>query len=214
MDRQIVILGSGAHARVVHDILLACGEGQSVAAFVDVDGDGPGGASVSGRPLMSGLDEFDRYIKTHDVTAIIGHGNNSRRRAIMGWLDQRGMEAGNAVHPSAVISPDVDIAPGTTVSAGAVILTGSRIGRAVIINTAATIDHDCVVDDFAQLAPGAHLAGRVHVQEGAFIGIGAAVIQNLTVGRGCVIGAGAAVVRAAPEHTLVIGVPGRVRRQL
>ncbi len=33
------------------------------------------------------------------------------------------------------------------------------IGRGVIVNTSATIDHDCVVDDFAHLAPASMSAG-------------------------------------------------------
>jgi len=214
MSSKTVIVGAGAHARVVYDILRAGGEADDVAAFVDVEGKGRAGPSLDGRPVLSGLAELEDYMKANDVAAVLGHGNNARRKALMAWLDERGAAMRTAVHPRAVISPDVEIGDCSTVSAGAVILTGSRIGRGVIVNTAATIDHDCVVGDFVQLAPGSHLAGRVTVEAEAFIGIGAVVIQNLTVGRGCVVGAGAAVVRETPEKTLVIGVPARVRRHL
>ena len=71
-----------------------------------------------------------------------------------------------------------------------------------------------MVEDFVQVAPGAHLAGRVKVGAEAFIGIGAVVIQNLTIGRASVIGAGAAVVRDVPPDSLAIGVPARVRKHL
>ena len=213
MSTETVIIGSGAHARVVYDILLAAGEAESVTVFVDVEGKGLAGGSLAGKPVLPGLAELEDYMKNHDVAAVLGHGNNSRRKALMGWLDDRGAKTRSAIHPRTVISPEVEIGTCTTVSAGAIILTGSRIGRGVIVNTAATVDHDCVVGDFVQLAPGSHLAGRVTVNDEAFVGIGAVVIQNLTVGRACVIGAGAAVVRDAPEETLVIGVPARVRRQ-
>ncbi len=214
MPDEIVIVGSGAHARVVYDILTACGRKDRVAAFVDVEEKAGEDQTVAGKPVIRGLAAFQDYLSSHKAAAILGHGNNSRRKALMAWLEERKVETTTAVHPSAVISPDVQIGTCTTVSAGAIILTGVRIGRGVIVNTSATVDHDCVVGDFVQLAPGSHLAGRVTVGDDAFIGIGAVVIQNITVGKGCVVGAGAAVVRNTPESTLVIGVPARVRRQL
>ncbi len=214
MAGSIVIVGAGAHARVVHDILTACDQSEAVAAFVDVEGKGAPGETILQRPVISGLPAFEDYLADNEVTAVIGHGNNSKRKTLLEWLEERNVATRNAVHPSAIISPDVEIDTLTTVSAGAVIITGSRIGKAVIVNTAATVDHDCTVGDFAQLAPGSHLGGRVTIEPGAFVGIGAVVIQNLTVGSAAVVGAGAAVVRDTPPDTLVLGVPARVRRHL
>lgn len=214
MSTETVIAGCGAHARVVYDILRAAGEGESVTAFVDVEGKGLSGGSIAGKPVLAGLAELEDYMQGRDVAVVLGHGDNSRRKTLMAWLDDRGAKTRIAAHPRATISPDVEIGACTTISAGAVILTGSKIGRGVIVNTASTIDHDCVVGDFVQLGPGSHLAGRVTVGAEAFVGIGAVVIQNLTVGAGSIIGAGAAVVRETPAGTLVIGVPARVRRHL
>ena len=214
MAEEIIIVGSGAHARVVFDILKAAGRSGNVGAFVDVEGKGEAPATMEGVQVIQGLEAMHEYVKTHEVTAILGHGNNSRRKSILPHLEGLGVKLGTAVHPSAIISPGVEIGGGTTVSAGTVLVTGAKIGKAVIINTAATVDHDCVIGDFVQIAPGAHLAGRVKVESEAFVGIGAVVIQNLTIGRASVIGAGAAVVRDVPPESLVIGVPARVRKHL
>ncbi len=214
MASEIVIVGNGAHARVTYDILQAEGKTEQVSAFVDVEGKSAEGETIFGKPVMVGLAAFDDYIRANDVTAILGHGNNSRRKAIMGWLEERNVQTASAMHPSAIISPGAEIGDCSTISPGVIILTGAKIGRGVILNTAATVDHDCVIEDFAQLAPGANLAGRVTVGTEAFVGIGAVVIQNVTVGAKCVIGASAAVVRDTPPDTLVIGVPARVRRRL
>jgi acetyltransferase-like isoleucine patch superfamily enzyme len=63
-----------------------------------------------------------------------------------------------------------------------------------------------------------HLAGRIHVGERVFIGIGASIINGtdghpLLIGADAVIGAGACVTRGVDPGMTVVGVPARpVRR--
>ena len=45
---------------------------------------------------------------------------------------------------------------------------------------------------------------------GAFIGIGANIIQCLSVGDYAVVGAGAAVIQDIPEYATAVGVPAKV----
>jgi sugar O-acyltransferase (sialic acid O-acetyltransferase NeuD family) len=215
MVGEIIIVGAGAHARVVFDILRAEGKAVNVVAFVDVEGRGElAGKTVFDRPVIDGIEAAKEFSKGRDVTAVIGHGNNSKRKELLPQLEEAGFLVSTAVHPTAIISPDVEIGKATTISAGAILVTGAKIGKGCIINTGATVDHDCEVGDFAQVAPGANLAGRVKIGSEAFIGIGSVVIQNLVVGEGSVVGAGAAVVRDVPDKCLVIGVPARVRKKL
>ena len=58
---------------------------------------------------------------------------------------------------------------------------GCRIGKHVILNTACSIDHDCVIDDYAHIAPGAHLCGNVRVGEGSLVGVGVGVAPNTKI---------------------------------
>ncbi len=43
---------------------------------------------------------------------------------------------------------------------------GAQIGHHVIINTNASVDHDCVQEDFVHISPQAGLAGNVSVGDG------------------------------------------------
>ena len=52
------------------------------------------------------------------------------------------------------------------------------------------------------------------IEDGAWIGAGAAVLDGVRVGRGAVIGANAVVTRDVPPHTVAVGVPARVIRDL
>lgn len=84
-------------------------------------------------------------------------------------------------HPSAEIAQDVEIQDGTVVMAGVVIQPGCNIGKHVILNTNCTVDHDCIIGDYAHIAPGAVLCGNVQVGEGALVGAGAVCVPGAII---------------------------------
>ncbi len=55
-------------------------------------------------------------------------------------------------------------------------------------------------------------AEGIVIQDGAWIGAGASILDGVRVGRGSVIGANAVVTRDVPDHSLAVGVPARVVR--
>lgn len=54
------------------------------------------------------------------------------------------------------------------------------------------------------------------IGEGSLIGMGATVLNGAKIGRGCLIGAGALITegKEIPDHSLVMGAPGRLVRVL
>jgi galactoside O-acetyltransferase len=57
-------------------------------------------------------------------------------------------------------------------------------------------------------------AGRVLVEDNAFLGAHVVVLPDVRIGTGAVVGAGAVVTRDVPPHTVVAGVPARVIKRL
>jgi acetyltransferase-like isoleucine patch superfamily enzyme len=54
----------------------------------------------------------------------------------------------------------------------------------------------------------------IRIEDGCWIGAGAIILDGVTIGRGSCIGAGAVVTRSIPAHSLAVGVPARVIRDL
>jgi len=199
---KVLIVGSGGHARVVADILLAAPGAEPLGFLSPETGEGEPfrGLPVLGRGLSDA--------PGHDGV-VLAVGDNRVRAALAEAYADRGVAFVPAVHPSAVIAPDAELGPGCVVCAGAVVGIGARIGAHAILNTGCTVDHDCVVGECCHVAPGAHLAGDVTLGTGAFIGIGACVTQGRSIGDWATAGAGAAVVRNVRPGAVVVGVPAR-----
>lgn len=110
--------------------------------------------------------------------------------------------AGASIWYGAVVRADVeriDIGECTNIQDGA-ILHGDP-GLPTILEDHVTIGHRAVI----------HSA---HIERGCLIGIGAVVLNGVRVGTGSIIGAGAVVTKDIPPLSLVIGIPGKVIRQI
>jgi sugar O-acyltransferase (sialic acid O-acetyltransferase NeuD family) len=204
MEDALLVLGAGGHAKVVIDTARA--QGWSVYAAVD-DNPSLWGHPIEGVPVLGSLETAAGW----QGWAIIAVGDNRTRYAVS---QRYALRWATLIHPTAWLSPSAKIGEGTLVAAGVVVQPEAQIGRHAILNTACSIDHDCVVGDWVHIAPGARLAGGVHVDEGALVGIGAVVLPNIRIGAWSVVGAGAVVTREVPPHAVVVGVPARLIREV
>lgn len=200
--RSLVMVGASGHGKVCADI--AGKGGYEEVFFLDDDVDR---TCCAGYPVVGIVDDFGRYLNRADFFVAVG--NPNIRRKITERIKNAGGEIATLIHPNAVIASDIKIGEGTVVMAGAVINPGTEIFKAVIVNTSSSIDHDCMVEDYAHVSVGAHLAGNVHVGNETWIGAGVIVSNNVDICGGCIIGAGAVVIRDIREAGTYVGVPAR-----
>jgi sugar O-acyltransferase (sialic acid O-acetyltransferase NeuD family) len=208
MGIPVIVIGAGGHAKVLIDALLTIGI--EVLGATDMD---PVrlDSSICGLRVLGDDNILVRYAP-QAVRLVNGLGSvavTTARQRIYEKYKGLGYSFETIIHPSAVVSKDVELSEGVQVMAGAIIQAGSRIGQNTIINTGATVDHDCEIGAHVHLAPGAILSGSVKVGSGTHIGTGAVVIQNILVGHNDIIGAGSVVVENIADCRKVIGVPAR-----
>lgn len=199
--KRIVIIGASGHAKVVAEIAKLNGY-KDFIFFADVD---IGVKECAGYPVLIG-----KSTEVPDAQEMfVAIGNDEARKRFMDQYKERNFPV--LIHPNAVVAHGVEIGEGSVIMAGAVINPSSRIGRGAIVNTTSSVDHDCVLGDYVQVAPGAHLCGTVIVGDGTFIGAGATVRDKVKICGGCIIGAGAVVIGDLHEPGTYIGVPARKR---
>jgi len=206
--RPVIVLGAGGHAKVVIDALQAAGA--DILGAVDPDGT-THGTSILGVSVLGADDVVLNH--TPDAIALVnGVGStepSNRRKDLYRHFRDAGYAFASVLHPSAVIGGEVEIADAAQIMAGAVVQPGCRIGVNTIINTRASVDHDCVIGDHVNIAPGAVLGGGIIVGGGSHIGAGSSVIQNVRIGADVLVAAGAAVVTDFPDGARIAGVPAR-----
>ena len=206
---RVLIIGAGGHAQVVADILLRRYEQGARIRPVGYLDDSPHlfGKDLLGIPVVGAVASCSAI--PHDAV-VIAIGENRTRARIFHMLKQQGERFVNAIHPAAVMAPDVRLGEGIVICAGVVVNPYATIGDNVILNTCCSVDHHGKIEEHVHIAPGTHLGGNVHIETGAFIGIGSAVIPGRCIGQWAVIGAGAAVTTDIPAFATAVGVPARV----
>ena len=70
--------------------------------------------------------------------------------------------------------------------------------------------HHNVIENYVFVGPNSCTGGNVHIKEGAFIGLGASIIPNITIGKWSVVGAGSVVIEDVPDYVTVVGVPAKI----
>ncbi len=201
--RGLLVVGAGGHGRVVADAARECGTWGRIA-FLDACYPG---LSRSGDWQVIGEDSDAIGLRQEFPDLVVAIGDaHTRVRLLDNFLSQ-GFNLPVIIHPNASVSRGVELGDGCVVLAQAAINFGVVAGRGCIINTSASVDHDCSLGDGVHVCPGVHLSGGVVVGDCSWLGVGAAVIQQVNIGADTTVGAGAVVTGDLPDKVTAVGVP-------
>ena len=204
MPDTIVVLGSGGHAKVVIDAVLARTPAREI--IVLDDSAASFGKTILGIEVSGTWNDCSRFRSAGFVPAV---GDNRARAELVDWLDQNGLRLETVIHPAACVAGSAVIGPGCFISAGAIVMAEARIGAGAILNTAATVDHDCTIGEAAHIAPGVHSCGNVRVGARTLVGVGSSIRPGIEVCDDVVLGAGSVVVRSISVPGTYAGNPAR-----
>ena len=131
--------------------------------------------------------------------------------------------AGSAwVAPSADVVGDVELEEGASVWYQCVLrgdIAPIRVGRSTNIQDLTMVhvdvDRPCVIGDEVGIGHRA-IVHACEIGDGALVGMGAIVLSGAVIGEGALVAAGAVVTEGmeVPPDSLVVGVPGRIIREV
>jgi sugar O-acyltransferase (sialic acid O-acetyltransferase NeuD family) len=201
----MILIGYSGHAFVVYGILKTMGKIATNYCDATEKTKNPFNLQYLGNEQSEAAQQA---LQQNDFFIAIG--DNVIRQKVFENLATQNLLPINAIHTTAVIDESATLHPqGVMVAANATINPLVQIGKGVICNTNCSIDHECIIGNFAHIAPGAVLCGNVKVGASTFVGANAVVKQGITIGSNCMIGAGAVVVKDVPDGARVVGVPAK-----
>lgn len=208
MFAPIVVLGAGGDALVVGEAVL---QGQRAGHPVELVGfldDTLKGQTVYERPVLGGLDDWNKLDSDIRFVPAIQKVKDAPRRAqrvdslaipIERWI--------TIIHPRAEVSSDCVIAHGAFIASCATVQPECRIGAFASLRAGAMMGHSCRVDEHAYVGPNAVMCGHTVLERGAHLGPGSILLDNKTMGEFSVAGIGAAVTKNVRARTIVFGNP-------
>jgi len=207
--QKLIILGAGLFAVEVADYISRM-EDYELVGFVEGIHRERCHETLFGLPVIW-IDDVTRLGYAYKAVCAVG---STRRKRFIQQAVGLGLNFATIVHPSAQVSHTARLGGGTIISPGAVIAASTKIGCHVITNRGCLIGHHAEIGDYVTISPGANIAGKVKIGDSCFIGMGAVVLDGISVGNNSVIGAGSVVTKDVPCSVQVLGVPGRVTKEI
>jgi carbonic anhydrase/acetyltransferase-like protein (isoleucine patch superfamily) len=132
------------------------------------------------------------------------------------------------IHADTWVAPDANVIGRVVLEAGASVWFGATLrgdNEEIRVGEGSNVQENCVfhtdmgfpltIGRDCTIGHKAMLHGCT-VGDGSLVGMGATILNGAVIGRGCLIGAGALVPegREVPDGSLVMGMPGKVVRDL
>ncbi|MDG2449491.1 MAG: NeuD/PglB/VioB family sugar acetyltransferase [Saprospiraceae bacterium] len=205
MNNEIYIVGArlDGHAGIVIDTIRLVNK-YKIAGFIDNTPELQG-KIIDGIPVIGSTNNLLELNLT-GKNFHIAIGDNVARWAIKVHIENMvGGFLTTIIHPSAILSNKCIINKGAFIGPGVIINNGAKLGEVCIINSGAIIEHDNIIGNAVHMAPGTVTAGRVKVNDLAFVGVGSTIMPDIEIGEAALVGAGSTVVKDVVSKETVIG---------
>ena len=201
MNRKVLLIGGGGHAKVILSILST--QGIKIHAIISPEID----QSFSLFKNVKHLKDDSEVLNypTNEVVLVNGVGSlpyNFLRASIFEKFCKHSYKFLTVKSEYSIVSDFCDLGMGVQIMPGAIINADAMIGDNTIINSGAIIEHDCKVGKNNHIAPGAILCGQSSTEANVHVGTGAVLIQGVTIRENSVVAAGASVVRDVEKNML------------
>lgn len=184
--------------------------GTADLVFVD---DQPNAPVVNGPRVLTYAQWLKEPASSRHMNVAIA--NSQVRQKLVQRCATDGVQFFEARAANVVQLDDVLLGEGAVLCPFVTLTSNVRIGQHFQANLYSYVEHDCVIGDFVTFAPAVRCNGNVHIENHAYIGMGAVIKQGLlgaplVIGHGAIVGMGAVVTKSVPRGVTVVGNPARL----
>lgn len=204
---EIAVYGAGGFGREVNLIiqqLIKKGYPYHFLGFFDDEDK----SSEFGKSYLGNTEKLNNWESPISIALAIGNGNI--RKKVIERIKNPMVEFSKVVSPYAIFNDIINIGKGSIICAGANLTTNIKIGDFVVLNLNTTVGHDCLLENFTSVMPGANLAGNVTLRECSFVGSGANVLNGVEIAENSVLGAGGVLTKNLEANKIAMGVPAKI----
>lgn len=204
-----VIIGAGKYGEVYLSYLHEAGV--DVVGFLD-DDPKVADKKFGGLPVLGPISILPSLKVKFGITSVYCPlGNNKLRVKFLREAASLGYETPCYIHPSVIISPNVEIGKGVYILLGTQVMPYTKIEDFVMISMKVSIAHHNVLKTGTFLSTGCNFGASIVAEENSYCGIGSTIMTGLhRLGKDCLIGAGAVVIRDVPDGAVMAGVPAKI----
>lgn len=217
MTRPLVLCGGGSLAVEVAALLRDLGSNGPGSGFTVTDVVSPGPVRDADLAVLCGS-AFATHTHLASVPDrerkdfIICTGDPAIRHKIYRELVGLSLTLARIVHPMAYIAPSAVIEAGAIVYPGVFVGPFVHLGANVVLHAQVAVHHDAWLDASVVLSPGALLCGHTKCSTAAFLGTGASILPNVTLGAYSKLSAGSVLRRSVGDGFLMHGNPATGRK--
>lgn len=209
--KKIAIYGAGGFGREVHMLIEQINYVKAEWEFLGFFDDDfeKKGKQINGFEVLGGLNELNKL--KEELFLVLAIGNPTTKKKIINKLNNSYLKFPRLIHPNVLLGDPkyLEIGEGTIICASNIITCNIKIGKHVILNLACTIGHDTIINDYCSFMPTVNISGEVLIEEGVYVGTGAKIINQLTIGSNTIVGAGAVVSKNLPSNCTAVGIPAK-----
>jgi sugar O-acyltransferase (sialic acid O-acetyltransferase NeuD family) len=211
----MVIAGAKGFAKEVMELFAQINGNEQRIYFFDNISDNIPDSLFYKYKILKTFDEVAEIFETESNEFVLGVGTPIIRFKLFKQLEKLGGKLVSAISPYAKIGKHGnDVGKGCSIMTGAIVTSDVKIGIGCLLNLNSTIGHDSVIGDFVELSPGVAISGRCRVGSFSNIGTNATLLPGIEIGENVVVAAGCVVTKNIPSNSVVVGLPGVVRKHL
>jgi sugar O-acyltransferase (sialic acid O-acetyltransferase NeuD family) len=210
----MLIVGAKGFAKEVLEVCYQLEMNEEIYFFDNVSDDLPTHLYDKFK-ILRNFDEVAELFRKGEKKFTIGIGNPTTRYKMQNKFKELGGEFSSIISPFAHIGHfDNEIGIGSNIMTGTVITNSITLGEGALVNLNCTIGHDTVIGKFVEMSPDTHFSGNSKIGDFCIFGTNSTVLPKVTIGSNVIVGAGSVITKDIPSNSLVVGVPGKIVKEL